>query len=147
MLVDEVREAKENGEVMKEKTGTCKFCKKLLFVKIPELWTQASADGVASESCSCIGSIKHVRQMKKMAALHEALETLFGEESERDVNADTVENIRKIALDIIACNLEKATIDIPSSKKDAPSERLKISLKKDGLYIGIEKKASTGILI
>lgn len=147
MLVDEVREAAEDGEVMKDTTGTCRFCKQILTVRIPDIWTQELANDVAAEKCKCDGSRKYVTHKKRVEVLDKALEDMFGEKSKRNVEPDTVELIRKIALDIIAGNLEKATIDIPPSQIDGPSEKLKISLKKDGLYIGIEKKVSAGTLI
>lgn len=147
MLVDLVREAAEDGEVMKDTIGACKFCKQNLTVRVPELWEQPMVNDVATEKCNCEKSRKHVTHKKRVEALDNALEAMFGEKSKRNVEPDTVELIRKIALDIIAGNLEKATIDIPPSQLDAPSEKLKISLKKDGLYIGIEKKVSAGTLI
>lgn len=147
MLVDELKEAAEYGEVMHETTGTCKFCKQILAIRIPDTWDKDMANELAAEKCKCDGSYRYVTHKKRVEALDEALEDMFGEKSERDIEADTVELIRNIALDIIAGNLEKATIDIPPSQIDGPSEKLKIGLKKDGLYIGIEKKVSAGTLI
>lgn len=147
MLVDLVREAAEDGEVMHETTGVCKFCKQILAIRIPDTWDKDMANDLASEKCKCDGSSRYVTHKKRVEALDKALEAMFGEKSKRNVEPDTVELIRKIALDIIAGNLEKATIDIPTSQLGAPSEKLKISLKKDGLYIGIEKKVSAGTLI
>ncbi len=50
MLIDEVREAAEDGEVMKDTTGTCRFCKQILTVRIPDIWTQELANDVAAEN-------------------------------------------------------------------------------------------------
>lgn len=147
MLVDCIREAAEDGEVMMERTGTCKFCKQILAIRIPELWDEQMANDVASEKCKCDGSVKYVSHKKRLETLDNALEDMFGEKSERNVPVDTVELIRNIALDVIAGNLEKASLDISPSQVDTPSEKLKISLKKDGLYIGIEKKVSAGAVI
>ena len=147
MLVDLVREAAEDGEVMMERTGTCKFCKQILAIRIPELWDEQMANDVASEKCKCDGSVKYVSHKKRLETLDNALEDMFGEKSERNVPVDTVELIRNIALDVIAGNLEKASLDISPSQVDTPSEKLKISLKKDGLYIGIEKEVSAGAVI
>lgn len=147
MVVDELREAAENGEVMKETTGSCRFCKQILAIRIPDLWDKKKADEFATEKCKCDGSCRYATYKKRVETLDIALENMFGAKSGRRVEADTVELIRKIALDIIAGNLEKANIDIPPSQINASSEKLKISLKKDGLYIGIEKKVSTGAVI
>ena len=147
MLVDCIREAAEDGEVMIERTGTCKFCKQILAIRIPELWNEQMANDVASEKCKCDGSVKYVRHKKRMETLDKALEDMFGEKSGRTIDADTVELIRNIALSVISGNFEKASIDIPQKHMDAPSEKLKICLKKELLYIGIEKKVSNGAII
>lgn len=147
MLLDEIKEAAEYGEVMKDTTGTCRFCKQMLSIRIPSTWTMDAANEVAAEKCKCDGSRRYVTYTKRVETLDKSLEEMFGSKSKREVEPDTVDLIRSIALSVIAGNIEKVAIDIPSKKMDEPSERLKIHLKKELLYIGIEKKVTNATII
>lgn len=147
MLLDEIKEAAEYGEVMKDTTGKCKYCRQFLAIRIPITWTENDCDEVATEKCNCSGSKRYVTHKKRVETLDKSLEKMFGSESRRDVEPDTVDLIRSMALAVIAGNIEKVTIDIPSKKMNEPSERLKIHLKKELLYIGIEKKVTNATII
>lgn len=147
MLIDEVNKAKNDGETIVAGTGACTFCKQVMNIKLPETWSAKKGDELATQLCRCTAAVEHTSRLKKLEMLNAAMEELFGEESKRNVDSDTKDVIRALAINVINGVFIKASFELKQKRLEDPIEKVKIYTKKSLLYIDIEKKIQDSTLI
>lgn len=107
-----------------EKTGTCKYCKQMKTVSVPEGADQETCDAAATDACECPeAKEEHRRRMKKEAAFTYIDNMLDKNSYARDVLKAAVEGVMNKAVGKVSTKIDKYTYTVDAADGEIKIKR------------------------
>lgn len=141
MILEAIKEAKDNGEVTKMVTGVCHYCGQASAVEVLATMCNQDANEAAVEVCNCGDAQYETQKKNRMERINVKINELFGSESTSPLDDSVVEELIQIGKLVAYDTIRKVTIDLHDN------EKAKLSINKDNaLVIVREKKSAKGTL-
>ena len=131
MLRDQVEDVrKREPELLRLRTGGCRFCGQMTTVKAPKGWEEEKIDELATECCKCQEAEDYAYKKRRKERAIEAIIHQFGPYQETGIIREgTMELLAEIADQVVEDKIQSGTIEIGEGLKAKISMTAKGAVK------------------
>lgn len=119
MLVEQIKEAKENGQEVIQARGGCCFCGQIADINALPGWEKEQYNEIATELCTCSEAKAYSEEKKQKERAHERIDMLFSPQKTPAIRKGAVKYLYEGVDKILSNQLVKITLDMGSGIKAA----------------------------